>query len=216
QKKVQAIINQIHGLRHDGSPGPGVAPAIFGMNFQAVSVGQKLATDNRDRSCSNDPFTGQQGGYLDGDGTPRPVLAYGLDQTDAALASMIAALRQQGIYESTLFIVTAKHGQSPINPKLVNKPGHFPDLVATLPDASSNPAALAIAAAAACGPGSCGFVQDDDVALIWLGNQSQTEDVRHYLNVNAPALFIEQVMAGCEIGLRLYNPVSDSRTAELS
>ena len=43
QKKVQAIINQIHGRRHDGSPGPGV-PAIFGMNFQAVSVGQKLTT----------------------------------------------------------------------------------------------------------------------------------------------------------------------------
>jgi len=215
QKKVQAIINQIHGLRHDGSPGPGVAPAIFGMNFQAVSVGQKLARDNRDLSCSNDPLTGQQGGYLDGDGTPRRVLAYGLDQTDAALASMIAALRQEGIYQSTLFIVSAKHGQSPINPKLVNKPGHFADLVATLPDASTNPAALAIAAAAACGPGSCGFVQDDDVALIWLGDQRQTEDVRHYLNVNATALFIEQVMAGDEINLRFNNPLGDSRTPDV-
>src|SRR5262249_46051776 len=33
QLKVQGILNQIHGRRHDGSRGPGV-PAIFGMNFQ--------------------------------------------------------------------------------------------------------------------------------------------------------------------------------------
>ncbi|HKD40091.1 MAG TPA: alkaline phosphatase family protein [Myxococcaceae bacterium] len=221
QKKVQAILNQIHGLRHDGSPGPRVTPAIFGMNFQAVSVGQKLVTDNNipvtDPSyCTDDPFTGQHGGYLDGDGTPTDVLAYGLDQTDAALASMIAALRQQGIYESTLFVVSAKHGQSPINRTLVNKAGHFADLVATLPDASKNPAAQAIADAAACDTDSCpGFVQDDDVAFIWLGNQRQTEDVRHYLNVNAGALFIEQVMAGDEIRLRFNNPLRDSRTPDV-
>jgi hypothetical protein len=29
------------------TPGPGV-PVVFGMNFQAVSVGQKLAKDNSD------------------------------------------------------------------------------------------------------------------------------------------------------------------------
>src|SRR5258708_624473 len=52
-KKVQAILNQIHGLNHDGTPGPGV-PAVFGMNFQAVSVGQKLAKDNSDGSCTID------------------------------------------------------------------------------------------------------------------------------------------------------------------
>src|SRR2546428_1000255 len=49
QLKVNAIINEIHGLRHDGSAGPGI-PAVFGMNFQAVSVGQKL-------SCNNDPLS---------------------------------------------------------------------------------------------------------------------------------------------------------------
>src|SRR5207237_10173394 len=53
QLKVNAIINEIHGLRHDGSPGPGV-PAVLGMNFQAVSVGQKLASDNFDGSGNND------------------------------------------------------------------------------------------------------------------------------------------------------------------
>ena len=42
--KVQGILNEIHGLTHDGKPGPGV-PAVFGMNFQGVSVGQKLEKD---------------------------------------------------------------------------------------------------------------------------------------------------------------------------
>jgi len=51
--KVRAILNEIHGLNHDGTPGPDV-PAVFGMNFQAVSVGQKLAKDNFDGSCIAD------------------------------------------------------------------------------------------------------------------------------------------------------------------
>jgi len=215
--KVNAIINEIHGLSHDGKSNPGV-PRVFGMNFQAVSVGQKLAKDNKDGSCTDDTlFNGQPGGYKDGSGTPTDVLAYGLGKTDDALWSMIKALKSQGIYDSTLFIVSAKHGQSPINPAKVNKPGHFADLVATLPDAATDPAGIAIASANACTPPSqaCGFVQDDDIALIWLQDQSQTEAVRNYLNKNAVALFIEEVMAGEELKARFNSPQSDSRVPDL-
>ena len=119
---------------------------------------------------------------------------------------MIRALREQGLYESTLFIVTSKHGQSPINPVKVNKPGHFADLVATLPDAATNPGAIAIAKAAACTTGSCGLVQDDDIALIWLGIESQTKAAADYLNANANALFIDEVMSGAEIRLKFNSP----------
>ena len=73
EKKVVGILNEIKGLKHDGTPGQGV-PAVFGMNFQAVSVGQKLAHDNSDGSCPQSIHTGQAGGYLDGSGTPTPVL----------------------------------------------------------------------------------------------------------------------------------------------
>jgi len=215
-KKVQAIINEIHGLNHDGTPGPGV-PAVFGMNFQAVSVGQKLAKDNSDGSCADDTGTlnGQPGGYLDGAGTPSVVLEYGLDKTDQALHSMVQALESQGIYDSTLFIVSAKHGQSPINPVKVNKPGHFADLVAGLPDGGTNPAALVIASAAACSTGPCGFVQDDDIALLWLPDQSQVPAVAAYLNANASALFIDEVLAGNEIKLKFNDPNHDSRTPDI-
>ena len=214
--KVQAIINEIHGLRHDGTPGPGV-PAVFGMNFQAVSVGQKLAKDNSDGSCTNDPLTGKAGGYLDGSGTPSDVLAYGLEKTDEALGSMIQALKNQGIYDSTLFIVSAKHGQSPINPVKVNKPGHFADLVAALPDAGTNPAAMAIASANGCAAPlqACGFVQDDDIALIWLQDESLTPAVTAYLNTNALALFADEVMGGNELKLKFNNPLTESRTPDV-
>jgi Type I phosphodiesterase / nucleotide pyrophosphatase len=215
--KVQAIINEIHGRNHDGTPGPGV-PEVFGMNFQAVSVGQKLAHDNSDGTCLSDngALMGQPGGYTDGAGTPTAVLQYGLDKTDQALAMMIQALKDQGIYDSTLFIVTAKHGQSPINPVKVNKPGHFADLVATLPDAGTDPAGIAIAGAGSCSIGPCGLVQDDDIALIWLQGQNATAaQVGAYLNKNANALFIDEVLAGNELKLKFNDPAWDSRVPDV-
>jgi hypothetical protein len=215
QLKVAAILNEIHGLRHDGTPGPGV-PVVFGMNFQAVSVGQKLEKDNGHGSCTADTlFTGQAGGYTDGAGTPTAVLAYGLKKTDDALGSFIKALKSQGIYDSTLIIVSAKHGQSPINSVKVNKPGHFAELAAALPDANSNPAAAVLAAAAACSTGPCGFVQDDDIALIWLPDQSKTPEVAAYLNTHANDLFIEEVLAGAELKARFNGPLTDSRTPDI-
>ena len=74
---------------------------------------------------------------------------------------------------------------------------------------------MAIANAAACGAGACGFVQDDDIALIWLQDQSQTGDVAAYLNANAGALFIDEVLAGAEIRLKFSNPLTDSRTPDI-
>jgi hypothetical protein len=212
--KVNAVLHEINGLRDDGKTPLGT-PTVLGMNFQAVSVGQKLAIDNAAGGCPNDPFTGKPGGYTDGAGTPTAVLAYGLQKTDEALGMMIGALKARNIYGSTLFIVTAKHGQSPINPVKTNKPGHFADLVATLPDASTNPAAIAIANANNCSTGPCGFVQDDDIALIWLQDQAQTPAVAAYLNANAKALFIEEVMAGSELDLKFNDPSKDPATPDI-
>jgi hypothetical protein len=214
--KVQAILNEIRGKKHDGSPGTGT-PAVFGMNFQAVSVGQKVSSDNADpvrcNQADGNALRGKPGGYLDAAGTPTTVLTYGLEKTDQALASMIKALKDQGIFYSTLFIVTAKHGQSPIDPRKTNKPGHFADLVAAL--GSSSPGALAIANAAACSTGPCGFVMDDDVALIWLQDQGQTNAVADFLNANAQALFIQYVLAGDSLSLKFNDPLHDNRTPDL-
>ena len=56
---------------------------------------------------------------------------------------------------------------------------------------------------------------DDDIALIWLQDQSQTKAVASYLNANAPALFIDEVMAGDELTLKFICPHSDSRTPDI-
>src|SRR5207237_8081321 len=97
----------------------------------------------------------------------------------------------------------------------LNKPGHFADLVAALPDAGTSPAAIAIANANNCSTGACGLVQDDDVALIWLQDQSQTAAVAAYLNANAGPLFVEEVLAGAELELRFNNPLTDNRTTDI-
>jgi arylsulfatase A-like enzyme len=148
---------------------------------------------------------------------------------------MISALKAKHIYDSTLFIVTAKHGQSPINPVKVNKPGHFADLVAataTATGTTNDPGAVAIANANNCPTpapttGPCGFVQDDDIALIWLADQSQTGAVAAYLNKYAASLnpdgsfkssgplFIDEVMAGNELSLKFNDPSTDPATPDI-
>jgi hypothetical protein len=146
--KVQAILNQISGKwSDDGLPGvtdtdgpqPGT-PAIFGMNFQALSVAQKSSKAD--------------GGYADAAGTPNAQVADALSHTDASIGKMVQALDAQNLLASTLIIVTAKHGQSPIDKKLYHPVDG--DAVAALVNGS---APLA------------GHIEDD-VALYWLANAS--------------------------------------------
>ena len=67
----------------------------------------------------------------------------------------------------------------------------------------------------ACSTGPCGFVQDDDIALIWLQDQSKTQAAIDYLNANAKALFIDEVMGGDELKLKFNDPAHDSRTPDI-
>ena len=99
-----------------------------------------------------------------------------------------------------------------------NKPGHFADLVAALAikqGATADPGVVAIANANNCSTGPCGFVQDDDIALIWLQDQTQTAAVDSYLNAYAGALFIHEVMAGAEINLKFNSPLTDNATPDV-
>ena len=55
--KVNAILNEIDGKNHDGTAKKRV-PTIFGMNFQAVSIGQKLIYQHNRRGVP--PFSDLQ------------------------------------------------------------------------------------------------------------------------------------------------------------
>jgi predicted AlkP superfamily pyrophosphatase or phosphodiesterase len=69
------------------------------MNFQQVSVGEKLPP----------------GGYADAQGTPSALLGSAIAHVDDSLGRMVSELKAKHLYDSTLFIVTSKHGQSPID-----------------------------------------------------------------------------------------------------
>ena len=77
--KVQAILNEIGGKDHSGTRRRPV-PNVFGMNFQAVSVGQKLIETQ----------LGVTGGYLDNIGTPTPALLSEIEFVDTSIGKMVA------------------------------------------------------------------------------------------------------------------------------
>ena len=118
QLKVNAVLHWIDGKTHLGDQAAPV-PNIFGMNFQAVSVGQKLLENK------NGVIT--KGGYTDAAGTPTPAMLAQIEFVDAAIGQMVTKLKNQGLYDSTAIIITAKHGQSPVDPNLFFPiPGHAP------------------------------------------------------------------------------------------
>jgi hypothetical protein len=125
--KVQAVINEIDGYDHSGRFPVGV-PAIFGMNFQTVSTAQKLYASpatligpNAQGNYTLGPVL--RGGYYPGTENPRPLLQSALLYVDAQLSRIVEALQRQGLTDSTAIVLTAKHGQSPLNPnqlRLIN------------------------------------------------------------------------------------------------
>ena len=167
--KVQAVINWINGHRHDGSGNPGT-PAIFGMNFQTVSTGQKLPTSRTEGDLSGNSL----GGYLADGATPGPVLTNALDFIDQSLGKMVSALEQRGLFNSTAIIVSAKHGQSPMNLAALNRIDDG-KIINALNAAwnSSHPGATPLVA----------FGVDDDGMILWLNDRSNaaTEFARQFL-----------------------------------
>ncbi|MCW2751676.1 MAG: type phosphodiesterase/nucleotide pyrophosphatase [Aeromicrobium sp.] len=120
--KVHAMLNEIDGLDHSGRSHVGV-PAIFGMNFQTVSVAQKIRSTpttliGPDAHGNYTTSAPQPGGYqwVNGRLVPGPVLSSALDYVNTQLGRMVAQIRKEGLARSTTIIVTAKHGQSPQDP----------------------------------------------------------------------------------------------------
>jgi len=200
--KVGAILNEIEGKSHDGKRGK--VPAIFGMNFQAVSVGQKL----------NEKTNSTVGGYLDAAGTPSAALLSEFQFVDDAIGEFVNKIKDRGLYESTLIIITAKHGQNPIDPHLYNpilKTGTSPatllDNAGLIPlsEAPSNPAGIG--------------ATEDDISLLWLKKTSDTGTAVDILENNISAAGIGQIFYGPSLALN-YNtpglpPSGDPRTPDI-
>lgn len=157
--KVEAVVNWINGHSHDGTGNPGT-PAIFGMNFQTVSTGQKLPTS----PTEGDPSGNAQGGYLADGFTPGVVLTNALDFVDKSLGEMVSALTSQGILSDTAIIISAKHGQCPMNVAALNRISDSQIISAmNAAWAKSHGAAKPLVA----------LGTDDDGMLLWLNDRSE-------------------------------------------
>ena len=116
--KVQAVINELNGYDHSGTQKVGV-PAVLGMNFQTVSVAEKVdspatLTENANGTYTEGPT--ELAGYYPGGATPGPLLASAFDYVNAQLQQMADTIQKDGLASSTAIIITAKHGQSPQDP----------------------------------------------------------------------------------------------------
>jgi len=186
--KVQAIINQIDGKLSDGSATAPV-PTIFGMNFQSVSVGEKLPI----------------GGYADAAGTPSAMLASAIDHVDQALGKIVAELQKKALLDSTLIIISAKHGQSPINRAALHMEaggGGTADVSDPVPVINEVDATVENTPSTFVNPNSGsayqthGHLMADDAGLLWLQDQTKTAAVIAKLQLNAAAIHADTLPSG--------------------
>lgn len=195
QLKVNAILNEIKGRTHLGTSNAPV-PVIFGMNFQAVSVGQKLISPkSATRTDAN------SGGYEDAQGTPRPKMLAEIQFVDAAIGQMVDALKHEGLLDSTAIIITAKHGQSPIDPnRFFPIPGHsgnngnppsaiIPNLLPPVYNDPNNGLGIA----------------EDDISQIWLADPGTTAEAVTALENSATQIGLGQILYGASINT-IFNP----------
>ncbi|KIJ39829.1 hypothetical protein M422DRAFT_257430 [Sphaerobolus stellatus SS14] len=177
---VNAFLNWIDGkdvANAEGSLG-GKAPALFGRNFQAVSVAQKTS------------------GYVNGTLAFTPELLKAMQFVDASIGAVVNKLKSNGMFEDTLIIIASKHGQSPIDP---TKFGEVD------PQAVINATGVKVAEQTS-----------DDIALIFLDDQADTEKAAANLAANKAALKIADIIFGDRlVEMGFGNPLTDPAVPDI-
>jgi len=216
--KVDAILNQIDGINAAGTMAA-PEPAIFGMNFQTVSVGQKLVDPQLSCQRSNnapgcDPSY-VPGGYAPGSTSGHPIftpqLKGAITSVDTAIKSMVDELKLKGELASTTIIITAKHGQSPIDPSKLAKIGHAENAILKTVGITNDSQAS--------------FIVDDDIALVWLSKASQEQGLAAKgvtalqnsitQSPNPNPAHIQTIYSGNALADQFGNPAEDPRTPDI-
>jgi hypothetical protein len=178
--KANAVIAEIDGWNHDRSRAAPV-PVLFGLNLQAVNVAQKLV------------------GYADAGGKPTPGLAQALGHCDQLLGRMVAELRAKRLLDSTLVVVTAKHGNAPIDRTALKHVGKD-----ALRHVIENAA-----------PGALAQLTVDQGALVWFHDPVVAAMVATTLRSQADSLGITRVLEGSEVARYFGAGAGDPRTPDL-
>ncbi len=179
--KVQALLNEINGKTHDGKPAE--VPALFGMNFQSVYIGESV----------NEPGVGL-GGHVNAAGAPSAELQKEIEFVDASIGDIVQGLMNAGIYNDTLLIITAKHGASPLVTSQyvadgTDTPATFLATAGCIPFSESPLNTTGIGAT------------EDDVSVIWLNNNCSVGDAIDVLNTNASTIGLGQIFYGPSVAL---------------
>jgi hypothetical protein len=197
--KVYALLNQIAGKTHFGAPA--VVPAIFGMNFQSVYVGQSVS----EAGVAN-------GGYKNAAGLPSAELLKEIEYVDTAVGMIVNALQTAGIYNNTLLIITAKHGDSPIDPTRYVADGT--GTPATIL-ANNNMIPYSESPLNTTGIGAT----EDDVSVLWLKTGVSIPAAVDLLESNASTIGLGEIFYGGSLALN-YNvgglePGEDPRSPDI-
>jgi len=195
--KVQALRNEIAGKTHSGKAA--VTPVLFGMNFQAVYFGESLS----------EPNVGN-GGYKNAAALPSDELLKEIEFVDASIGDIVNALKDRGIYDDTLIIVTAKHGESPIDPSSyvadgTNTPATLLGNAIPYSESPLNPTGIG--------------ATEDDVSVLWLKKGASLDAAVELLETNAAAIGLGQIFYGPTLALN-YNvggldPGQDPRSPDI-
>ncbi|MGA2102756.1 MAG: alkaline phosphatase family protein [Candidatus Sulfotelmatobacter sp.] len=195
--KVHALINQIAGKTHSGAPA--AVPAVFGMNFQSVYVGQSV----------NEAGVAA-GGYQNAAALPSSELLGEVEYVDTAIGEIVKSLKDAGIYDNTLLIITAKHGDSPIDPtRYVANGSNTPaTLMGTMIPFSESPLNTT-------GIGAT----EDDVSVLWLKKGVSVASAVQILESNATEIGMGEIYYGPSIAPNYnvggWGPGQDSRTPDI-
>jgi arylsulfatase A-like enzyme len=169
------------------------------MNFQSVYVGQSV----------NEAGVAA-GGYKNAAALPSAELLGEIEYVDTAIGEIVNALKTAGIYNDTLVIITAKHGESPIDPtRYVADGANTP---ATL---LGNAIPFSESPLNTTGIGAT----EDDVSVLWLKKGASVPAAVELLENNAAAIGLGEIYYGPSLALN-YNvgglePGEDPRSPDI-
>jgi hypothetical protein len=202
--KVQALLNEIAGRASHSSP-----------NITNPQVPNLFEMNFQAVNTAEVLYLGGINRLRNGKEAPSAILESAIEHTDNCIGEIVAALKNAGLWRSTEVFLTAKHGQDPrVGPAGLMSANIIPNLLTN----AGAPAAT---------------ITEDDIALIWLQNQSTTQTAANALqkfkNTGTVDVYyggVEQTLPASRVinkilygqGLvkaGLGNPATDSTTPDI-
>jgi arylsulfatase A-like enzyme len=129
---------------------------------------------------------------------------------DTSIGDIVNALKDRGIYDDTLIIITAKHGGSPIDPTRyvadgANTPATLMGTRIPFSESPLNPTGIG--------------ATEDDVSVLWLNKGESVPSAVELLQQNATAIGLGQIYYGPTLWLNYnvggWNAGDDPRTPDI-